>query len=65
MNRKCCLNCEERHHLCHSTCERYKKWKADHDSLQAAIRAKKEEAYRLDHEAFIARERIRKEKPPR
>jgi hypothetical protein len=65
MRDKCCYQCEERHPLCHSACKKYKDWKAKHDELQAAIRAEKDEAFKLDHQAFIARARIRKEKPPR
>ena len=65
MKGRCCHHCEERRPLCHSTCDRYKEWKAKHDEVRDAVRTEKEEQRKLDHEAFIARAKIRKEKPPR
>ena len=36
-----CKDCPDRHYLCHSDCERYLKWKQEHDELQAKIKAEK------------------------
>ena len=36
-----CKDCPDRHYLCHSDCERYLKWKQEHDELQAKIQAEK------------------------
>ena len=64
-DRKCCLGCLERHYLCHSTCERHKVSKAERAAEKAAIKAKLDEERKLDHQAFIARAKARKEKPHR
>ncbi len=36
-----CKGCEDRHYLCHSTCEKYIAWKQEHDELKAKIKAEK------------------------
>ena len=36
-----CYKCEERHDLCHSSCEKYIKWKKEHDAEREAIRREK------------------------
>lgn len=38
MQRPPCYKCEERHELCHSHCEKYLKWKKEHDAEREAIR---------------------------
>lgn len=43
-----CYQCRERKAGCHSTCERYKEWKAKHDERQASIRAQRDEENRAD-----------------
>ena len=60
MKDKGCYQCEERHYLCHSTCEKYKEWKAKRDELQAAIRKETEEQYKLNETAILARLRARR-----
>lgn len=37
-----CKDCTERHYLCHSTCDRYLKWKQEQAELKAKIKAEKE-----------------------
>lgn len=39
---ECCFNCEKRQLYCHSTCEDYKKERAEMDETQSAMRKKKE-----------------------
>lgn len=35
----CCLNCEDRHVGCHSSCDRYKQERAEIDAAKAAASA--------------------------
>lgn len=36
-----CKDCKERHDLCHSHCEKYLKWKKQHDEAKEALRRDK------------------------
>jgi hypothetical protein len=38
---KGCYGCEDRHYLCHSTCDRHKRAKEKHDAEQAVIKAER------------------------
>lgn len=42
-----CKGCEERHYLCHSTCEKYITWRKEYDELQAKIKAERDLYYSL------------------
>ena len=44
-----CKNCKKRFQFCHTTCEDYKIWKADHEKR----RAEAVERFKMDNE-FIA-----------
>lgn len=35
-----CKNCKDRHIACHTTCERYKSWKVEHDKRIEEIKAR-------------------------
>lgn len=43
-----CLRCEERHKLCHSTCEKYKRYKQKHEEI------KSERSKAIEENNFIA-----------
>jgi hypothetical protein len=43
-----CYQCPDRKPGCHSVCEKYKEWKAEHDAKQAAIRAKRDMEYEIN-----------------
>lgn len=32
-----CMNCSERHPLCHSECEKHLAWKAEREKLKSAV----------------------------
>lgn len=44
-----CKNCEERHKLCWSECEKYKEWKTEHDEAKADIYKDKYNRLSLDN----------------
>lgn len=43
-----CKNCEDRHVGCHSECDRYKKFKEEHESEKAVIREIKDKRNALN-----------------
>lgn len=58
-----CKDCQDRHYLCHSTCERYIAWKKKLDERNALIREEK----RLNNDIWAssrhANKRNRKGRP--
>ena len=58
-----CYQCEDRKPSCHSSCERYKAWKAEHEAKQAAIKAERDKLHEFDSVAIDAR--IRAGRKPR
>ena len=55
-----CYNCEERHDLCHSHCERYLKYREELDGYNEVVRKSKEEACRLNGYEISKRKRKKK-----
>ena len=43
-----CYNCEERHDLCHSHCEKYLSYRKELDGYNEVVRRSKEENNRLN-----------------
>ena len=43
-----CYKCQDKRAHCHSTCEKYKAWKEEHNAKQAEIRAKRDREYEID-----------------
>lgn len=37
-----CRGCEDRKFLCHSSCERYKQWKTEYETITQGLKAEKE-----------------------
>jgi cell division protein FtsB len=55
-----CFQCTDRSYNCHSACEKYAKYKAEHDALKERIKAIKDEEYKLNKPAIVARARARR-----
>ena len=45
LNENPCKECGDRHVGCHSSCSKYKEWRAAADADNAAIKTKKDELY--------------------
>lgn len=53
---ECCRDCQKRHAGCHSTCEDYKREKAELEELRSAMQAQKDSdtiyaSYHIDNKA--------------
>lgn len=57
---ECCLNCQKRSGGCHSTCEEYKKQRAELDETNAEILKKKETQKSIDTAMFDSMDKYRK-----
>lgn len=55
-----CYKCEERHYLCHSTCERHKRRNARVRAEKAAIKAAKENERRITETAVMLKENAKR-----
>lgn len=55
-----CKGCEERHYLCHSTCEKYLTWKQEHEEIMALIRKEKKLNDDIYHSSRYANGRKRR-----
>lgn len=57
-----CRDCTERIVGCHSTCNRYSEWSAEHKRQKDEIRRKRDELNCVNNYSFHAGERIKKQK---
>lgn len=62
---KGCYGCEERKAGCHSTCEKYKEWKEEHDARQAEIRMRRDKERRADNTIITMKENAKKRRGDR
>ena len=54
MGIKCCKDCPDRHVGCHGTCEKYKKERAEMDSLKARMK-NDDDFHRYKQEKIVKR----------
>jgi hypothetical protein len=62
---KGCYGCEERKAGRHSTCEKYKEWKEEHDARQAEIRMRRDKERRADNTIITLKENAKKRRGDR
>ena len=55
-----CRDCTERIIGCHSTCNRYSEWSAEHKRQKDEIRRKRDEHNAVNNYSYAAGERIKK-----
>lgn len=57
-----CKDCEDRHKLCWSECDKYKTWKAEHDEAKADIYKSKYNELNLHNFAIEGRNKALKKR---
>lgn len=60
-----CYGCEERRARCHSSCEKYKEWKVEHDAREAEIRFLRNKEWRADNTLITLKENAKKRRGDR